>query len=546
MSCPNFGTTLTSDLQTTAVGQIYTVPNSCEPTVPFVDDTITLFNCPNNGEFTTASDCGAGYCSTSVDWNFSAEDVGFKASLSYDIADPFSPSVDGDFTGTIKMNISSDGTTSGTNNFLGCNKTSSTSPSAGMSSGFSLDPSVSEDGGTFNASINPSFSDQYNVQIPFTGCPATCTRVKYNAPEAACCLTNSTPNSFSTGTLVDLNGDISNPTDSSLVTCDPSFTNLNGSPCDSPVASFCSADGNFGNLGGIMDNKDFKQWKVNGSCFNYAKSTNSDTGKLLTLEQSLVALNKKYPIERLGNAGQGAIDAWSGIQDACSANPGVCDSSLDQICSKMSRDDIAAAGDNLSDPSQQLLYAACACHLSGSQYSQYAGIIDEGSYNECDPLCLGPTAIKKGVDGQTVECDETNCVIDDVTINIIDSNTGNIDFNQVCGGTGGSNCYFSDDNVLSQSSQTGSINFSQNCNSCFVYQDGNPYNPTPVSCDGSGSTPLDPVGWRNIFGDVVVQFESIFQNIASSVQNSPKTTIPIIIVVSVVILILIVSLFFVF
>ena len=558
MSCPADAVTLIKQFQTLDINDKSPIDNSCEPSIPFLGGAAQVVQCPRNGEFTTTvPSCGPGepdYCTTGLEWGMEAKDVGFDVGAGVGVSAHWSD-FDIDFDGHIggdgtgRVHTGNPGKT-----HIGCNE----SPKAPYSFDISHPHVKGHVGGDWHdvdLSVGASSDFSATLSLPMTGCRGYCTRNSYKAPSAACCASNTAANTFYSDGLVELSGDISKMSEHTLVTCDPQFASFSSNTCDGPMAGLCSTPENYYNLGGIVDNTNFKQWKSSkggtpGSCYNYAVASASESGKLLTLEQSLMSLNRKYPINALGDAPQDIIDAWLGIEDACSLNIGLCDATLSTICQGFTRDEISKAGENLSDPSNQILYAACACHLPATQYLDYAGIIEEGAYNECDPLCLGPSAIHKGTaTGQEATCKETNCVIDDVTINIINSQTGDINFDQICGDGSGSNCYFSDINVFEEASTVGNIDMSQNCSACFVYSSDNPYNPTPIDCR-TGGKPVPPVptagpGWSKIFKEIGEQLRGSWTNLQGWLHHDPKSTFPIVgVVVLVILLAFVLVLFF--
>lgn len=84
--------------------------------------------------------------------------------------------------------------------------------------------------------------------------------------------------------------------------------------------------------------------------------------------------------------------------------------------------------------------------------------------------------------------------MDNIAVNIINSSTGNVSFDQVCSGCGGSGdencvCYISDVAVNVVNSHTGSLNLSQNCGSCYTFPKGDPTNVTKVDCGTFFPTP---------------------------------------------------------
>lgn len=151
----------------------------------------------------------------------------------------------------------------------------------------------------------------------------------------------------------------------------------------------------------------------------------------------------------------------------CSENIGVCDLALKDLCTNVTMSDIK------KNPS---LGKLCGCFLQDKEYT-LPGIIPV----ECNGACNMNNIIKNGVlrgeyDTKTnnfepLQCKQTTCVMDDITVDIINSQVDeDIDFSQLCGGCKkGSNCTCIMSNITIEelnSKFKGKINFDQNCGSC--------------------------------------------------------------------------------
>lgn len=108
----------------------------------------------------------------------------------------------------------------------------------------------------------------------------------------------------------------------------------------------------------------------------------------------------------------------------------------------------------------QLAYF-CSCYLNPESYVPTIPI-------ECDSLCGLTNSIKLyDIDNNKQSCQNNVCSISDITLNITESTTGAINFQQVCGGVCGevscSKCFLNNINVDILNSRTGDIRFTQNC-----------------------------------------------------------------------------------
>jgi len=138
----------------------------------------------------------------------------------------------------------------------------------------------------------------------------------------------------------------------------------------------------------------------------------------------------------------------------------------------------------------------CGCYLPDAEYTQY---VDSYQINkECTPMCNRSTTIPiVAGDNTAILCDQTVCIIDDITINLNNSNlNGGINIGQICGncaGTLGSSsscsCIVENNTVDAANAELGSINLLNSCSSttCTVKNPG--YRDLPatiaVPCDQS-------------------------------------------------------------
>lgn len=155
--------------------------------------------------------------------------------------------------------------------------------------------------------------------------------------------------------------------------------------------------------------------------------------------------------------------------------------SLTSICKNFTRKDIESSYSSIY-PNERVLAKMCACNLSSNQYSNFGGKIPPSDYAVCDPLCLASGTVGRYKDFLPEVCNNTNCIIDNTTINFVNSTSGDISFNQVCSSGNGANCYFSDNEVFNTASKIGKVKINQNCGRCFVYNPSSPFEPTEVDC----------------------------------------------------------------
>lgn len=500
------------------------IENSCNPQIPIANiQGTTLVSCPQNGEWSTSvpscipSDPTA--CTTAID-------VGFKTTNSFQFGSGVSFGANGSISDVgidASANVCGVGFGKGTTNGecgaklsfdpivgkadkdlgqLGCKYTGTpvkvdVDGKVGWSSdigadigGDAIPPKVHVSAHS-SLNFNSGWSASPRLKIPYAGCATQCTRTGYNAPSALCCAANGSKTSYSQdGKVVDPLTNGSLPT-----TCDPLQRDWNNSACDSGMEGLCSTPENaYGNL----DNTNFKLWGKGGVCNTYASTTLSTSGAFNTISQGIASLNEKYPLDKSENweNNSDAINAWDGILNAVSnsASSGA-NGALKNACANFTREELGVLDGSGNNKVDSIILNACGCHLPTSEYSKFSGIIQEGSYNSCDPLCLRPGSIQNFANGVPQKCSQSNCIIDDVTIDIIDSNvSGDINLKQMCPGKA---CYFSDINIFNEASGKPKVNIQSDCSSCFIYHPRDPYNPTPVDC--KSGKPTTPTGmWGRI------------------------------------------------
>jgi len=151
-------------------------------------------------------------------------------------------------------------------------------------------------------------------------------------------------------------------------------------------------------------------------------------------------------------------------QTYCPMFPGVCNSSLTNYCKTVTREDAVKNPD---------LLALCGCFMPDKQYP-YSGFVSR----PCATTCNNGTAVQRG-DQAIDRCDQTVCVIDNVDINMVNSE-GNVSLNQLCGRAGNSVCLLKDINVNAVNSRVGSggVTVDQQCTRCYKWV-GDPTGQVP-------------------------------------------------------------------
>lgn len=177
------------------------------------------------------------------------------------------------------------------------------------------------------------------------------------------------------------------------------------------------------------------------------------------------------------------------IVQVCRENPGACDDVLKTKCAGVTREELS---NNVN------LASLCGCHMPDIQYESFSQF---GIERECDPVCALGTAVKlhdttTSNPARFIKCNQSICVIDDVTLNILAGSTvGDISFSQACsscsdgGGNGSCRCYITDTTITAIDSLIGNVSFQQQCgNAPLCYRKAPVLGAPPIQIDcASGS-----------------------------------------------------------
>lgn len=115
----------------------------------------------------------------------------------------------------------------------------------------------------------------------------------------------------------------------------------------------------------------------------------------------------------------------------CCPFPGLCQSGLEQTCATKTAQRISL---------NPAVAQWCGCHLPVGEYEDYSAKFNIPP--ECTPMCnRAGTVPIVGINGEAVNCRQGVCLIDGVTINLINSQIGgSIDFDQICANCAGAQC----------------------------------------------------------------------------------------------------------
>ncbi len=162
------------------------------------------------------------------------------------------------------------------------------------------------------------------------------------------------------------------------------------------------------------------------------------------------------------------------LMSACVNVPGVCELSESQMCKSCSRQRISGSVN---------LLEYCGCYAPTDP--QFNSTVSP----QCDYLCTtaASSKLRDAVNGGVIQCSQTTCIINNVSINSVNSTTANITLDQVCNQCVGSNtckCFIdvSIPNVISNMGLN-ETTFATQCPFATCYTtDSNGNNPQNVDC----------------------------------------------------------------
>lgn len=174
--------------------------------------------------------------------------------------------------------------------------------------------------------------------------------------------------------------------------------------------------------------------------------------------------------------------------NVCCPYPGLCQESLQRVCATQTAQRISL---------NPAISQWCGCHLPTAEYEEYS--VKFNIPPQCSPTCnrIGTIPIV-GINGEAIPCRQDICLIDDVTINLVNAQIGGgIEFNQICANCQGAQCScIVSDTTIDISNETIGGNFipiAEGCGSITCSQT-NPGVTGPatltVPCDGTG--PVNP------------------------------------------------------
>jgi len=198
--------------------------------------------------------------------------------------------------------------------------------------------------------------------------------------------------------------------------------------------------------------------------FNPTNFTQADQDFVQIFNNYTQKYNKQITLT--GRAGYDTMQ--EDLLGACQKLP-ACNSAMQQLSRGLTRSQIA---------NNRAFLQFYGCYSPPTTVKQAAQAL--AGEKQCDPTCNRVDNIKlwnttqptKPTYGHQIECQNAVCVIDQVTIDAVDSSVGSINIDQVCNACNnptnknvGCTCIISGVNINDVWSQIGGANFSQDCGS---------------------------------------------------------------------------------
>lgn len=306
----------------------------------------------------------------------------------------------------------------------------------------------------------------------WAGVRQRCKRVAFNGNPLACCRRSR----FIQGDTFFCFDD-----NSKARTCDPQYRGFAQPACTSVMATYCSDDSETGYQ---------SKWIGTPASKDCLRFVQENAGKLDFYGPVISAMVQRYlitennAITSIQTDGPNYDPFITTVLGVCRSNPGACDAILKQKCAGVTREQLS---NNVN------LAGLCGCFMPDIQYASFSQF---GINRECDPVCALGTAVHLH-DGTTndpakfLECKQSICVMDDVTINILaNSVVGDVSFSQACSscssnsGTGSCRCYITDTSIEAINSLIGNVSFSQQCgNTPLCYKSAPVLGAPPIQVD---------------------------------------------------------------
>lgn len=178
------------------------------------------------------------------------------------------------------------------------------------------------------------------------------------------------------------------------------------------------------------------------------------------------------------------------ILNACNRLPGTCIPASQKYLN-LGQNNQAYTRESISNNEGLLNFYGC---VSPALTEPTSAANNLQNNKQCDPLCNRINTIKLYNQGNLLECENSVCIIDQVTINAVNSSAGGINFAQVCSNCqNGCTCIISGVNINDLWANIPDANFAQDCGeNSLCYQTDSLGRLVPVNCSSTITNNNDP------------------------------------------------------
>lgn len=182
--------------------------------------------------------------------------------------------------------------------------------------------------------------------------------------------------------------------------------------------------------------------------------------------------------------------------ELCKQYPGLCDPILNAnrggTCRQLTKDKLNPElyKGRTYDPDGTNTLKLCGCFLKDDNY------VLQGNANvACNGICSFPGTIPRSDgSGKPIQCSTDTCVLDNISVNVMNSSVGSVNLRQYCGQCTTDKpcqCYFNDVQIRDINSGVQS-QINTNCNLCYHYNSDDPTKTVPIECGMVGPPPPTP------------------------------------------------------
>jgi hypothetical protein len=286
-----------------------------------------------------------------------------------------------------------------------------------------------------------------------TGKNVTCSHARFFGDRRTCCRQDYTSNGVNSNCF----------TNNGKATCDPEYRGPINTGCRLFYEDYCVSGNPPGSNPDAEGTYSSKWLGTNSECTVALSKNYNEGGSGLDYSQKLFSelLNKYLETNSFVPNGPKYSPFQDRILELARLYPLASAPALQSYCTGFSRSDLE---NNLP------LTNLCGCYLNSDQYTTVENQL--GVPIQCDSVCSLATNIPRVENNEVLRCNQTLCIIDDVSVNLVNSSLETLSFQQLCGNCRNAQCSCSivNLNINAENSKIGNINLEQECSSSNCYK----------------------------------------------------------------------------